>query len=91
MRFGGIRKLGINLNHSRMKLQVSNGYELSGSGSNQATRYLARALACAGHEVHVLCYCSFLHCQSKRRPPIDIDVESAHKIDVFNHRGQDML
>jgi len=38
-----------------MKIGIFHGYELSGSGSNQATRYLARALACAGHEVHVLC------------------------------------
>ena len=38
-----------------MKIGIFHGYELSGSGSNQATRYLARALACTGHEVHVLC------------------------------------
>ena len=38
-----------------MKIGIFHGYELSGSGSNQATQYLARALACAGHEVHVLC------------------------------------
>ena len=38
-----------------MKIGIFHGYELSGSGSNQATRYLARALARAGHEVHVLC------------------------------------
>jgi glycosyltransferase involved in cell wall biosynthesis len=38
-----------------MKIGIFHGYELSGSGSNQATQYLARALACAGHEVHILC------------------------------------
>jgi hypothetical protein len=38
-----------------MKIGIFHGYELSGSGSNQATQYLARALARAGHEVHVLC------------------------------------
>ena len=38
-----------------MKIGIFHGYELSGSGSNQATRYLAHALVKAGHEVHVLC------------------------------------
>jgi glycosyltransferase involved in cell wall biosynthesis len=39
----------------RMRIGLFHGYELSGSGSNEYTRYLARALARAGHEVHVLC------------------------------------
>jgi hypothetical protein len=30
-------------------------YELQGSGSNEYVRYLSRALAGAGHTVHVLC------------------------------------
>lgn len=38
-----------------MRIGLLHGYELSGSGSNEYTRYLARALARAGHEVHVLC------------------------------------
>ena len=38
-----------------MKIGIFHGYELSGSGSNQATQYLARALARVGHEIHVLC------------------------------------
>lgn len=38
-----------------MRIALFHGYELSGSGSNEYTRYLARALAGAGHEVHVLC------------------------------------
>jgi len=38
-----------------MRIGLFHGYELSGSGSNEYTRYLARALARAGHEVHVLC------------------------------------
>ena len=38
-----------------MKLGLYHGYELTGSGSNEYTRYLARALARAGHEVHVYC------------------------------------
>jgi len=38
-----------------MRLALFHGYELAGSGSNEYTRYLARALADAGHEVHVLC------------------------------------
>ena len=38
-----------------MRIGLYHGYELSGSGSNEYTRYLAQALAVAGHEVHVLC------------------------------------
>ena len=38
-----------------MRIGLYHGYELSGSGSNEYTRYLAQALAAAGHEVHVLC------------------------------------
>ncbi len=37
-----------------MKLALYHGYELSGSGSNEYTRYLARALAEQGHEVVVI-------------------------------------
>ena len=38
-----------------MRIGLYHGYELTGSGSNEYTRYLAHALADAGHEVHVLC------------------------------------
>ena len=38
-----------------MKIGIFHGYELVGSGSNQSTSYLARALARLGHEVHILC------------------------------------
>ena len=38
-----------------MRLAILHGYELAGSGSNEYTRYLSRALARLGHEVHVLC------------------------------------
>jgi len=38
-----------------MRIALHHGYELTGSGSNEYNRYLARALARAGHEVHVLC------------------------------------
>jgi len=38
-----------------MKIGIFHGYELVGSGSNQSTSYLARALARMGHEVHILC------------------------------------
>lgn len=38
-----------------MKIALYHGYELSGSGSNEYTRYLARTLAEAGHEVVVIC------------------------------------
>ena len=38
-----------------MRIALFHGFELTGSGSNEYTRYLSRALALAGHEVHVLC------------------------------------
>ncbi len=38
-----------------MRIGLFHGFELVGSGSNEYTRYLAAALAAAGHEVHVLC------------------------------------
>ncbi len=38
-----------------MRIGLFHGFELVGSGSNEYTRYLASALAAAGHEVHVLC------------------------------------
>jgi glycosyltransferase involved in cell wall biosynthesis len=38
-----------------MRIGLFHGYELTGSGSNEYTRYLARALADQGHEVHVIC------------------------------------
>jgi len=38
-----------------VRIGLYHGYELSGSGSNEYTRYLAQALAVAGHDVHVLC------------------------------------
>lgn len=38
-----------------MRIGLFHGYELTGSGSNEYVRYLSRALARRGHEVHVLC------------------------------------
>ena len=38
-----------------MKIAFYHGYELTGSGSNEYTRYLARAVADQGHDVVVLC------------------------------------
>ncbi len=38
-----------------LKIALFHGYELTGSGSNEYTRYLARALADTGQEVHVIC------------------------------------
>eukprot|EP00163_Fabomonas_tropica_P025808 TRINITY_DN4540_c0_g2_i8.p1 TRINITY_DN4540_c0_g2~~TRINITY_DN4540_c0_g2_i8.p1 ORF type:complete len:297 (+),score=40.26 TRINITY_DN4540_c0_g2_i8:64-954(+) len=38
-----------------MKIGLFHGYELTGSGSNEFTRYLSRALTRLGHEVHVYC------------------------------------
>lgn len=38
-----------------MRIGLYHGYELVGSGSNEYTRYISRALALLGHEVHVFC------------------------------------
>ena len=38
-----------------MKIGLYHGYELTGSGSNEYTRYLARAFLRAGQEVHIIC------------------------------------
>ena len=38
-----------------MRIGLYHGYELTGSGSNEYTRYLAMAFLSAGHEVHILC------------------------------------
>jgi len=71
---------------SPVRIALFHGYELTGSGSNEYTRYLAAALHNAGHEVHLLC----------REPkPADIaGVAVAHDWDLhgrsqqmFQHRG----
>ncbi|MBN1994501.1 MAG: glycosyltransferase family 4 protein [Anaerolineae bacterium] len=38
-----------------MRIGLYHGYELTGSGSNEYTRYLARSFIEAGHEVHLIC------------------------------------
>jgi len=38
-----------------MRIGLYHGYELTGSGSNEYTRYLAKNLADAGNEVHIIC------------------------------------
>jgi glycosyltransferase involved in cell wall biosynthesis len=38
-----------------LKIGLFHGYELTGSGSNEYTRYLARSIHSDGHEVHVIC------------------------------------
>jgi glycosyltransferase involved in cell wall biosynthesis len=38
-----------------MRIGLYHGYELTGSGSGEYTRYLARSLCEIGHEVHVIC------------------------------------
>ena len=38
-----------------MRIGLYHGYELTGSGSNEYTRYLAKSLLEAGHEVHIIC------------------------------------
>lgn len=42
-------------NHDIVRIALYHGYELRGSGSNEYVRYLSRALARRGHEVHILC------------------------------------
>ena len=38
-----------------MRIGLYHGYELTGSGSNEYTRYLAKSFVDAGHEVHIIC------------------------------------
>ena len=38
-----------------MKIGIFHGYKLTGTGSNEYTRYLARALSYGGHQVHIMC------------------------------------
>lgn len=38
-----------------MRIGLFHGFELTGSGSNEYTRYLARALKAEGHDVHIIC------------------------------------
>lgn len=38
-----------------MRIGLYHGYELTGSGSNEYTRYLVRYLVAAGHEAHIIC------------------------------------
>ena len=38
-----------------MRIGLYHGYELTGSGSNEYSRYLARFFVEAGHEVHLIC------------------------------------
>ena len=63
-----------------MKIGIFHGYELIGSGSNQSTRYFARALAAAGHEVHVLC-----------REPAPAAIEFLDKAIQWNDVGESKL
>ena len=63
-----------------MRIGLYHGYELTGSGSNEYNRYLSRALARRGHEVHVLC----------REPsPEAVDhVDTAFEWDEHGHSKQ---
>jgi len=38
-----------------MRIGLYHGYKLTGSGSNEYTRYLAKSLIDAGHEIHIIC------------------------------------
>ena len=38
-----------------LKIALYHGYELTGSGSNEYTRYLSRTLAQLGHDVSIIC------------------------------------
>ncbi len=60
-----------------MKIGLFHGYNLGGSGSNEYTRYLAKALLAEGAEVHLICR--------------ETDAESLGFIDVayrYNTNGQ---
>jgi len=38
-----------------LRIGFFHGYELTGSGSNEYTRYLAKFFVEAGHEIHIIC------------------------------------
>ena len=60
-----------------MKIGLFHGYNLGGSGSNEYTRYLAKALLAKGSEVHLIC----------REP----DAESLEFIDIARRYDQEGL
>ena len=69
-----------------MKIGIFHGYELVGSGSNQSTSYLARALAKLGHEVHILCREQFPDSIDFLDKAIRWDNDGQSKI-LFNKEG----
>ena len=38
-----------------LKIGIFHGYNLTGSGSNEYTRYLAKTFLAQGHTVHIIC------------------------------------
>ncbi len=59
-----------------IRIAIFHGWELTGSGSNEYTRYLARALSGLGHEVHVLC-----------REPEPVSLEIAGRVSWRDAQG----
>lgn len=60
-----------------MRIALLHGWSLSGSGSNEYTRYLARSLVASGHQVHILC-----------RQPNPEKIEIADRIFAWDSDGQ---
>ncbi len=63
-----------------MRIGILHGYELTGSGSNEYNRYLSRALADAGHEVHLFC-----------REPRPATIDHASKAIAWGFDGESEL
>ena len=60
-----------------MRIGLYHGYELTGSGSNEFTRYLAKSLVDLGNEVHILC-----------REPAPESISFLSKAYAWNKDGQ---
>jgi len=60
-----------------MRIGLYHGYELTGSGSNEYTRYLAKGLSDLGNEVHIIC-----------REPAPETIPFLSKAYAWNKHGQ---
>ena len=63
-----------------MNIGLFHGWELTGSGSNEYTRYLGRALAGEGHQVHIFC-----------REPRPERIAGAREAWAWDERGEKKL